>query len=65
MEKYRSPVQGLTTNDGIAFEVGKGELLPGWNTLNQQFLDSVGWMTFDFFQLGISDYTPGTFLIAR
>ncbi|MBR1587893.1 MAG: hypothetical protein IJ658_06170 [Kiritimatiellae bacterium] len=65
VEKYRSPVQGLNKNDGIAFEVGKGELLPGWNTLNQQFLDSVGWMTFDFFQLGISDYTPGTFLIAR
>ena len=65
VEKYRSPVQGLNKYDPIAFEVNKGEMRPGWNTLNQQFLDSTGYMTFDFFQLDISDYFPGTILFIR
>ena len=65
VEKYRSPVQGLNKGTPIAFEVDKGELLPGWNTLNQQFVDSSGWMTFDYFYLGISDYNPGTILLIR
>ena len=65
VEKYRSPVQGLNKNDSFAFEVNKGEVRPGWNTLNQQFLDSSGYMTFDYFYLGISDYNPGTFLLVR
>ena len=65
VEKYRSPVQGLNRDDPFAFEVNKGELLPGWNTLNQQFLDPTGYMTFDYFQFAISDYCPGTFLIIR
>ena len=51
--------------DPIAFDVNKGEMRPGWNTLNQQFLDSSGYMTFDFFQLDISDYFPGTILFVR
>ncbi|MBO7688851.1 MAG: hypothetical protein J6V72_20895, partial [Kiritimatiellae bacterium] len=65
VEKYRSPVQGLNKYDPIAFDVNKGEMRPGWNTLNQQFLDSSGYMTFDFFQLDISDYFPGTILFVR
>ena len=65
VEKYRSPVQGLNKHDPFAFEVNKGELRPGWNTLNQQFVDPTGWMTFDYFYLGISDYNPGTFLLVR
>ena len=65
MEKYRSPVQGLNKNDPFAFEVNKGEVRPGWNTLNQQFLDPSGYMTFDYFYFGISDYNPGTILLVR
>ena len=65
VEKYRSPVQGLNRDDPFGFEVNKGEMLPGWNTFNQQFLDSSGYMTFDFFQLDISDYFPGTILFIR
>ena len=65
VEKYRSPELGLNLNDNISFEVEKGGLQPGWNTLNQQFIDPSGWMTFDFFQFSISDYCPGTFIILR
>lgn len=65
VEKYRSPDGGLSMGDYMTFEVGKGELQPGWNTINNQFLYSKGWMTFDFFSLVISDYMPGTILLIR
>jgi hypothetical protein len=65
VEKYHSPVQGLNMYDYFSFDVEKGGLLPGWNTLNPQFLDPTGYMSFDYLYFGISDYNLATFLLIR
>ena len=65
VEKFSAAHGEVKKGDPVAFDVAAGELLGGWNDVAIQFASSSGYVTFDYFQLAISDYTPGTFLIVR
>lgn len=66
VEKFAAPAdRKMARQEPIAFEIGRGELQPGWNTIHTRFTGKSGWMTFDFLRLRISDYNPATFLIIR
>ena len=65
VEKFSAAHGTFKKGDIVAFDVAAGELLGGWNNLNFQFISSSGYVTFDYYQLAISDYNPATFLFVR
>ena len=65
VEKFSAAHGTFKKGDIVAFDVAPGELLGGWNNLNFQFISNSGYVTFDYYQLAISDYNPATFFIVR